>query len=279
MPNTAKQPPDDESAYWHELNPSTYLDAAQALHQSTDSAAIFATAFRMMLEATFLQKFHDDDYLYLYTSVAGLSSLYLLKKGELDGFDRSFLSRLPWRAAPVLFNEQGKLRIDIALRLFRQHEQILAGAADSLVEGCSRDRVDALQVAFRTNLTLIRAIDDRAALTPAPLFRERTARTGDRRPTAMEHFLEHWAWRVLVGEVFLDELKAADPQLYTALAQHQHRQGERLSDLVPPSPTKGRKPHIRTPDEQLAERRRVAALRMQRHRKASRAKWPPPTGS
>lgn len=253
--------------YWQELNPNTYIDAAAKLHDPRDSPAIFATAFRLMLQKTFLEKFHDDDNLYFIATLIGLSSLYLVKTGPIDGYDAVFLSRLPLRTKGMLFNEAGKLRPDIARRLYDSCNQILGNVGAAQHEAPT-ERSEALLRFLRQLLSHIRTFEGQFALPPK--FGDRPPEADGERLIAFAFFTKHWAWRVEAGEVFLDDLKQADPQLYQALAQHQARQGKKLTDLIPSSPTRGRKKHVRTAAEQAEERRRATRARVRRHRKALR---------
>lgn len=258
-----------DAAYWRELSPDTYLAAASELHDPRDSPAIFATAFRLMLQRTFIEKFHDDDHVYFTAALAGLSSLYLIKSGPVDGYDTVFLSRLPLRTNGILFNEVGKLRIDVARRLYDSCNHILGGAG-AAQRDAPTERSEALLSFLRALLARIRALDGQIALPPK--FADRPAEANGERLSAFAFYTQHWAWRAEAGDVFLDDLREADPQLYRALAQHQARRGKKLTDLIPSSPTRGRKKHVRTLAEQTEERRRATRARVRRHRKALRTK-------
>lgn len=257
--------------YWRELDPNTYLDDAAKLHGARDSPAIIATAFRLMLQRTFVERFHDGDHVYFIAALAGLSSLYLIKSGPIDGFDAVFLSRLPLRTNSILFNQAGKLRVDVARRLYDSCNHILGGAG-AAQKDAPTDRSEALLSFLRQLLARIRTLEGQIALPPK--FADRPVEANGERLSAFAFFAKHWAWRAEAGDVFLDDLRDADLQLYQALAQHQARQGKKLTDLIPSSPTRGRKKYVRTAAEQAEERRRATRERVRRHRKTLRTNRP-----
>lgn len=104
-----------------------------------------------------------------------------------------------------------------------------------------------------------------------PLWREREAdpKTG-KRPTAIEWFDLHWKPLVLAGEASGDDIRQHDFKFYEALASYQKSKGKKLSDLLPPSPTRGK-------IQETAEERRkrisaAASKRVLRWRDAHREK-------
>ncbi len=100
--------------------------------------------------------------------------------------------------------------------------------------------------------------------TYIPLFRDREidAKTG-KKPTALEWFNQVWKPRVEEGEATGDDIRQTDFKFYEALASYQKSKGNKLSDLLPPSPTRSR-----LPDTERLERRRKATRDSKRRTRA-----------
>lgn len=101
------------------------------------------------------------------------------------------------------------------------------------------------------------------------LYSERERGPNGRRPTAIEFFDMHWRERALELGLYCDDIKRADKQLYHALCAHQSQRGLSIHDLLPPSPTRGQIPELRTEAQRLAYQRVSGAVRVRR----SRARW------
>lgn len=107
--------------------------------------------------------------------------------------------------------------------------------------------------------------------TFTPLFRDREVdpATG-KKPTALEWFDAVWKPRVDVGEASGDDIRQADFKFYEALASYQKSKGRKLSDLLPPSPTRSKSKET---DEE--RRRRLSAAGAERKRRWRESKSTP----
>lgn len=104
-----------------------------------------------------------------------------------------------------------------------------------------------------------------------PLWREREAdaKTG-KLPTAIEWFDLHWKPLVLAGEATGDDIRQCDFKFYESLASYQKSKGKKLSNLLPPSPT--RSPKGETPE---ARSKRLSAAGTERKRRWRQSKASP----
>lgn len=77
--------------------------------------------------------------------------------------------------------------------------------------------------------------------TYIPLFRDREIdpKTG-KKPTALEWFEKVWKPRVTAGEATGDEIRQIDPAFYSNWASMLTKRGQKVSDVLPPSPTRSR---------------------------------------
>jgi hypothetical protein len=98
-----------------------------------------------------------------------------------------------------------------------------------------------------------------------PLFADRRPKPDTLKlPTALEWFEQVWAPRVLAGDAVGDDIRGHDQKFYQALASALHRRGQSLSDILPPSPTRGFKPG--TPKERAERRRGITRASVRRFR-------------
>lgn len=97
-----------------------------------------------------------------------------------------------------------------------------------------------------------------------PLFRDRQIdpETG-KKPTALEWFDQVWKSRVDAGEAAGDDIRQSDFKFYEALASYQKSKGRKISDLLPPSPTRSK---IQETEEE--RRRRLSAAGTERSRRS-----------
>lgn len=97
------------------------------------------------------------------------------------------------------------------------------------------------------------------------LFRDREVdpQTG-KKPTALEWFDLVWKPLVEAGEATGDDIRQIDPTFYTNWASMLTKRGQKVSEVLPPSPTRGK---IQETDEQRRKRLSAAAAkRVQRWR-------------
>ncbi|MEZ5937416.1 MAG: hypothetical protein R3C52_04270 [Hyphomonadaceae bacterium] len=99
-----------------------------------------------------------------------------------------------------------------------------------------------------------------------PLFGDRLIdpSTG-KKPTALEWFDQVWKPRVDAGEVLGADLKRADPAFYSTLSSTLSRKNQKLTDLLPPSPT-GRPRNPGPTDARLEHARELNRKRVARWR-------------
>jgi len=112
-----------------------------------------------------------------------------------------------------------------------------------------------------------------------PLFGDRPIdpATG-KKPTALEWFDQVWKPRVDAGEVLGADMKRADPAFYSTLSSTLSRKNQKLTDLLPPSPT-GRPRNPGPTDARLEHARELNRKRAARWRAGKRApesETPPP---
>lgn len=103
-----------------------------------------------------------------------------------------------------------------------------------------------------------------------PLFRERPIdpATG-KKPTALEWFDQVWKPRVDAGEVHGADMKRTDPSFYSTLSSTLSRKNQKLTDLLPPSPT-GRPRNPGPTDARLEHARELNRKRVARWRESKR---------
>lgn len=99
-----------------------------------------------------------------------------------------------------------------------------------------------------------------------PLFRDREIdpATG-KKPTALEWFDQVWKPLVEAGEATGDDIRQSDPAFYSNWASMLTKRGQKVSEFLPPSPTRGK---IQETEEERRKRLSSAASkRVQRWRK------------
>ena len=103
-----------------------------------------------------------------------------------------------------------------------------------------------------------------------PLFGDRPIdpATG-KKPTALEWFDQVWKPRVDAGEVHGADMKRTDPSFYSTLSSTLSRKNQKLTDLLPPSPT-GRPRNPGPTDARLEHARELNRKRAARWRAAKR---------
>lgn len=103
-----------------------------------------------------------------------------------------------------------------------------------------------------------------------PLFGNRPIdpATG-KKPTALEWFDQVWKPRVDAGEVHGADMKRTDPSFYSTLSSTLSRKNQKLTDLLPPSPT-GRPRNPGPTDARLERARELNRKRAARWRAAKR---------
>lgn len=103
-----------------------------------------------------------------------------------------------------------------------------------------------------------------------PLFGDRPIdpATG-KKPTALEWFDQVWKPRVDAGEVHGADMKRTDPSFYSTLSSTLSRKNQKLTDLLPPSPT-GRPRNPGPTDARLEHTRELNRKRVARWRESKR---------
>jgi hypothetical protein len=102
--------------------------------------------------------------------------------------------------------------------------------------------------------------------TPPPLFIHRTVDERGKRLNAREYYESFWQPLIAEGHtIYSDDLRNLDKNLYDALASALNRDGEKISSLLKPSPTRGRVPDVRTSEQQEKRRRQSSVSRHLRH--------------
>lgn len=100
-----------------------------------------------------------------------------------------------------------------------------------------------------------------------PRFAERGPLPNGALPTALQWFETHWKPLIEEGKAG-DDIRRHDLKFYEALSASLRRRGERLSDILPPSPTRARKGEGSTDPEEHV--RALHRERMRRYRAKKR---------
>lgn len=82
--------------------------------------------------------------------------------------------------------------------------------------------------------------DSKGSALP-PLFGDRTADSDGTLPTALQWYDTQWRPLIEEGGRAGDDIRQHDLKFYEALASSLRRRGQKLSDILPPSPTRSRK--------------------------------------
>ncbi|KAF0183372.1 MAG: hypothetical protein FD160_991 [Caulobacteraceae bacterium] len=107
-----------------------------------------------------------------------------------------------------------------------------------------------------------KALVENAASLP-PMFADRTVDPQGKLPTALQWFEMHWRPLIVEGRSG-DDIRQHDFKYYSALASALKRSGRKLSDILPPSPTRSRKGE--TEEERQTRLRNLNTARVRRHR-------------
>lgn len=153
----------------------------------------------------------------------------------------------------------------------KDRQEVFAALLQNLAKLQERAELRSLTAAklARVVALVAQAVDvaaEESEIDPTPpLFenREPDPKT-NKLPTALEWFDLHWRARVEAGEVTGDDLKRLDPRYYSTFAATLSKRGQKISDFLPPSPTRGRKDE--TEEERAARLRAGGRERMRRWR-------------
>lgn len=113
---------------------------------------------------------------------------------------------------------------------------------------------------------LRKALIENADALP-PLFADRTADLQGKLPTALQWFEMHWRPLIVEG-CSGDDIRKHDIKYYSALASAMKRSGRKLSDVLPPSPTRGRRGD--TAEDRQTHLRNLNTARVRRFRASRR---------
>jgi hypothetical protein len=168
-----------------------------------------------------------------FASVAREVGQYLRSDATINSGILMSLALLRWRSSVETMDDTERKQSIAALMAYVAELQ-----AEGVLEGVPSGRLARVVKLIGEAVAVL----SEPSVANAPLFRERSPSpdTG-KPPTAIEWFELVWKERVMAGEVTGDDIRRHDAHYYSTLASALSKRGKKISEVLPPSPTRALK--------------------------------------